>query len=221
MLRQVKFKIYHHDCWDTISSDKFKQLEINNISPFVVLKETEKGNVYQALRKVEGPENQVIEFLDYLKNRKDVLDLHIIDKTPDKTIFFVKPKQLSSTHFTLLQNQAVFLEQPKTMGGYEVLNVLVQDSSQMTKLFGELDEIGELKVQKIGKYKGTESAFSLTDKQKAALRTAIAHGYYQHPRESTVEELASISGISRSTFQEHLRKAESKIIKRAAEGVIK
>lgn len=52
----------------------------------------------------------------------------------------------------------------------------------------------------------------MTEKQKNALRLAIKEGYYRYPRTTELEKLAKIMNISRVTFQEHLRKAESKVI---------
>lgn len=39
-------------------------------------------------------------------------------------------------------------------------------------------------------------------------------GYYAQPRAATTEELAKGMGVSRTTFEEHLRKAESRVIPR-------
>jgi predicted DNA binding protein len=52
----------------------------------------------------------------------------------------------------------------------------------------------------------------LTDKQKAAIKLAIEEGYYKIPREIDVKDLAKKSRLAFSTFQNHLRKAESKLI---------
>ena len=41
---------------------------------------------------------------------------------------------------------------------------------------------------------------------------AIERGYYGNPRGATLEKLAKAYGLSRSTFQEHLQKAEETIM---------
>ena len=52
----------------------------------------------------------------------------------------------------------------------------------------------------------------LTEKQKNAVESAVNGGYYEYPRKIDVQTLAKKNKTSFSTFQEHLRKAESKLI---------
>lgn len=52
----------------------------------------------------------------------------------------------------------------------------------------------------------------LTERQWEVLRTAFDAGYYQRPRERTGEEIAAELDIAPTTFQEHLRAAERKLV---------
>lgn len=52
----------------------------------------------------------------------------------------------------------------------------------------------------------------LSKSQKNALELAYFNGYYSYPRKTTLEKLAKIAKIGISTFQEHLRKAELKLL---------
>jgi predicted DNA binding protein len=52
----------------------------------------------------------------------------------------------------------------------------------------------------------------LTEKQASALITALNEGYYRIPKKITTDEIAQRLGIPRTTFEEHLRKAESKVL---------
>ncbi|ELY44243.1 bacterio-opsin activator domain-containing protein [Natronorubrum sulfidifaciens] len=51
----------------------------------------------------------------------------------------------------------------------------------------------------------------LTERQFAALQRAYLSGYFEWPRPTTGEELAQSMDVSRPTFHEHLRTAESKL----------
>lgn len=50
---------------------------------------------------------------------------------------------------------------------------------------------------------------SLTPEQKSALEAAIEHGYYEVPRQRSVTEIAAEVGVSSSTFQYRLNRAEA------------
>ena len=52
----------------------------------------------------------------------------------------------------------------------------------------------------------------LTEKQTQALVSALESGYYRVPKRATTENVARRLGVPRTTFEEHLRKAESKVL---------
>ncbi len=45
-----------------------------------------------------------------------------------------------------------------------------------------------------------------------SLLTAVENGYYEVPKRVTADDLAKRAGQPRSTFEEHIRKAESKVV---------
>ncbi len=52
----------------------------------------------------------------------------------------------------------------------------------------------------------------LTERQMVALLTAHRYGYYNLPRDADVQTIAAKENVSRTTFQEHLKKAENKLV---------
>jgi predicted DNA binding protein len=52
----------------------------------------------------------------------------------------------------------------------------------------------------------------MTDRQTEAMMLAFREGYYRSPRKVTTAKLARKFGTSRPTYEEHLRKAENKMI---------
>jgi len=100
-----------------------------------------------------------------------------------------------------------------------------QDSSQKTPIewrmvFGEQDslkgflaKLGRMgitaSIREIG---GLENNESLTLQQEQSLQTASERGYYRFPRRTSLRELAELQGISPSTLDEILRRAERKVI---------
>lgn len=53
----------------------------------------------------------------------------------------------------------------------------------------------------------------ITERQLDALRLALDNGYYEQPRQASVYDLAAQTTVARSTYEEHLRKAENKLIR--------
>lgn len=52
----------------------------------------------------------------------------------------------------------------------------------------------------------------MTQKQSEALLTAHRFGYYTSPRQVTTESIAASVGVGRTTYEEHLRKAENRVM---------
>ncbi len=52
----------------------------------------------------------------------------------------------------------------------------------------------------------------LTDRQQSALRRAYLGDYFERPRSVSGDELADSMGVSRSTFHQHLRAAQRKLV---------
>lgn len=52
----------------------------------------------------------------------------------------------------------------------------------------------------------------LTDRQSEVVHYAFENGYYEIPREITTAEIATEVGVERRTAEEHLRRAENKLL---------
>jgi predicted DNA binding protein len=95
------------------------------------------------------------------------------------------------------------------------------------RMFQELSELGPVQIleKKVLPEKSLRDVFvismssvfsDLTDKQVSSLVSALEYGYYQIPKKMTAEEIAQKHHVPRTTFEEHLRKAESKILRAIA-----
>lgn len=108
-------------------------------------------------------------------------------------------------------------------GGEETFELIVFDYKKFEELFEKYEELGEAKIKrKVHSLVGAindlftlnlNSVFSsLTKKQIRVLEEAIARGYYGAPKKTTIRELAAALGLSEATTQEHLSRAEAKIM---------
>jgi predicted DNA binding protein len=107
--------------------------------------------------------------------------------------------------------------------GWEHLRLIGFRHESVKRLLGKLREDGfEVEILRKKPFDGyiassltltTDALFSgLTEKQVHALLTAYAQGYFRFPRGADLQTIASKEKISRTTFLEHLKKAENKII---------
>lgn len=106
--------------------------------------------------------------------------------------------------------------------GQVLIRVLALSESRLTELYQRL--VDEYPVVVDSKFRRTEDVlegiagaphsldFGLTDRQTEALAAAYEQGFYAVPREHTSEEVAGELGLSRRTFEEHLRRAEGKVV---------
>jgi predicted DNA binding protein len=70
-----------------------------------------------------------------------------------------------------------------------------------------------LKQIKVPKIFIPEIMPELTDKQYNAFKLASEQGYYEFPRKTNLHKLAKLAKVSRPTFEEHLRKAEIRLLR--------
>src|SRR5436190_13605360 len=107
--------------------------------------------------------------------------------------------------------------------GWGYFRVIGFDETRTRDLFKELNSRGptelirkrELTLSVLPSSVWVNSLFAeLTEKQMSAVLKAHRYGYYTSPRQITTESIAKGSGLSRSTYEEHLRKAENRIMAR-------
>lgn len=107
--------------------------------------------------------------------------------------------------------------------GAKHCRILALDSSSLTDLYGDLvaDEFDvDVRTKREIDAPSQSSPLltlgdvlpELTDRQREVLTLAVEFGYYEMPRGTTTETLADELGISRRTVEDHLRRAEQKLI---------
>lgn len=102
---------------------------------------------------------------------------------------------------------------------------LVSPSSQGTRTFIELTKRVNKHLQPdafdilhVGPWNATPKKsqdLDLTDRQEDVIRLAVALGYYNRPREATLESIGDVLDVSKAAVHKTLSAAENKIIKDA------
>ena len=105
--------------------------------------------------------------------------------------------------------------------GWGYFRMLSLDDRRTRSLFQEMSRRGptelirkrELPLNSLPTNIWVHGLFSeLTPKQREAMLQAHRYGYYSTPRQIKTENIAKGLGLSRSTYEEHLRKAENRIL---------
>lgn len=211
-LYEVVLKITH-DCPFGNVSRKFPSLKMflwcnreHEVIEIVMEKEEEYETVKAELSKIGC---MLGESSDHLKS-------HFITKTCSCTMDNSVGKNIDA--FNILQVSPVVYRQ-----GWEYYRLIVFRHEDLKRLMKRLEQRGFVfdivrKVPFDGFIASSlsltaDALFSdLTDKQMDALLTAYSHGYYRLPRKSDIQTIASRRRVPRTTFQEHLKKAENKLV---------
>lgn len=135
----------------------------------------------------------------------------------DQVFFAVEAK---SMFHQLVLDHRVFMAKPIVLEkGWEYWTVASWRKKDLTDLYERINSLeGEAHAEIISISKKPLNLFlpnaleSLTGRQKDTLEAAFKGGYYEFPRKASLEQISSKKGVPRTTFQNHLRKAEKKVI---------
>ena len=108
-------------------------------------------------------------------------------------------------------------------GGWEWYRVIAFSERDLKHLFRDLDEQCKVEVTSRRSISNesirntflisTSTLFgTLTTKQRRALITALDRGYYRLPRGATAGQIAERLRVPRTSYVDHLRKAENKVL---------
>ena len=131
---------------------------------------------------------------------------------------------------TFERHNCVHLPPTVYRNGWEHYTVIGFDESDVIALLAELDESREIDVLAKTSIEERHVPHSsllsvdrlfdgLTARQLEALRIALDAGYYEQPRGASIADLAEVTTVARATYEEHLRKAENKLVTNAGQFV--
>lgn len=207
----LKLKI-KHDCTIGNRCEKFKC-----VSYSMVLGSWHEGNNYFISERhtIEGDSKALDKFFKDIRKDKRVSNLEI----SGNTMFYIGkyPYRIPSSFY----NQKMFFTKPVFVDkqGYEYWEIASYDRSVLNKFLSNLKkqdyehvEILQFKNIKLNNIYFPAIAPDLTEKQKRAFELAVEEGYYDIPKRIDLKKLSQIMKISLATYQEHLKRAEAKVI---------
>lgn len=211
----LKYKYKHSDC---IYADKLRELDLDGY--FHHLGEYVKRNyVYtSAMIQLIGERKSVKKYIKYLKNHKNIDNLEVFENM----IFVLAKHRVDISLYEAIYNPILIYPAPAylTKDGFEMIEVASWDRKVVSKLIESIErnktttyfEILQFKERKLDDIYISRLLPKLAEKQKQAINLAFKNGYYEFPRKINLDDLSKISRVSKQTFRENLRKAESKII---------
>jgi predicted DNA binding protein len=177
----------------------------------------EKNNYFTSQRHtIEGSKDGVDSFIRDLKKDRRIMDLEI----SKNTVFFIEKRRkgdIPSSHYSpkMFFVKPVFVDR----NGFEYWemaswkkDILMDFVSGLKKEKGVHITVQMFKNVKLDTIYFPKIMPRLSNKQREAYLLAVEKGYYAFPRKADLQDLAKLMKISVSTFQEHLRKAEEKIM---------
>ncbi len=162
----------------------------------------------------------------YFEEIKKDKRLHNIEIEGNLVVYSIIAKK-GASHLQMYLSPELIFVKPIIIkpDGFEYLEVAALRKSVLTDFLKIAQKWVHIELQRITNEKIRDFYIphlmpDITEKQKEAIKLAYKNGYYSFPKHTDIQRLAKIAGMSPSTFQEHLRKAEQKLIPFFLENII-
>lgn len=207
----LKAKIFaSHDCWASKISTVFpkEKMALNNTIWL------EDNHSLDILSVRADNDNNFDKIINYLKKEKTLKRVEVMER--EKTFMIIQVDTCSPQPLIrhIYHNHCFQLAPTILEKGGESWILGAPSRQNLNTVFEILKTLGKAKLQFIAA--SSFDNFNITEKQRASFNLAKLMGYYEIPRMITVTGLAKSSGLSKTTFLEHLRKAEIKIFDKFA-----
>jgi len=207
-ITRIKIK---HDC---IIGNRCEKFNVTTIGiSFNVFRER-RITYSPQIQTIHGEEKNIRKFIKDLRKDNRIKNLEV----EGNTIFLIEVRKekipASFYHSKLIHVKPVFVDTK----GYEFWEVASWHKSILLEFIKHLERnIKNVEVLKIQQTNLTDIYFSrlmpkLTQNQKVVIELAFERGYYKWPKKTNFGELSKLRGISISTFREHLKRAEEKLM---------
>lgn len=171
------------------------------------------GEMPTCLFRVEG---DMDAYRERIADVDSVREFDLTRETPSSFYSFVHAEPSDDEwEWMLAFGHASILVMPPieyTTDGEAVFEVL-GDPADLRGLLAQLPERVDATVDRAGEFDRHPSrAATLTARQREVVSTAVDLGYYDVPREATLEDVAAELSVASSTVSDHLRKAEAAVM---------
>jgi predicted DNA binding protein len=197
---EVELSVYMKGNYGCEITKKYPALVLEIVSGY-----TKKGNV-QGLLKSNWSCDALKTIQKEIESFAQVEEVEILESGYAKIV-------INSSEFPLarlIHEAGAFYVYPiKFCEGREVCTIVFENKEKLQAVLKNLDD---WRIVRIGNVNIQFDLEDLTPQQLRAVNLAIEKGYFEIPKKVNLKELSTQMKISRTTFLEHLRKAEKKIL---------
>ena len=165
------------------------------------------------LYRMEGDRESLDEAL---ASNGDITDHEVVDVEEGGFHAFIQTcsAEQGSALLRIAHENALIVDTPLVFTEDGLRTTLVGTHGNLREALGTLPNELHFQVDNAGPYvPGGEDLLSpLTDRQLEVFETAVEEGYYDVPRQATHKDIANCLDCAPSTVDEHLRKAESRVV---------
>jgi predicted DNA binding protein len=153
--------------------------------------------------------------LQFLKKHTHINDIEMLEQEEDYFMALITTVGNPTIIERINANKCFHLQPVLLLQGREIHVVGTKKKENIQNLLTSLEDLGDVKLLSVVTYSFDRE--DLTHRQKDSIEHAYSRGYYEWPRKADIEKLAKEKGLSKSTYVEHLRKAEIKVVKQFCE----
>lgn len=167
------------------------------------------------LYRLDGDPDVLVPGID---EHPDVIAYDLLDADGSEFHLYlhIHPGDPADTVMRLAQKYALMIDTPIEFTDRGAIEMTVIGSHDMLReAIDEMPPDLSFNVDEVGSYTPDRKDMlsMLTDRQLEVFQRAVELGYYEIPRRATHEEIANDLGVAPSTVDEHLRKAESRVLR--------
>jgi predicted DNA binding protein len=184
---------------------------------------------YLGIMALSCREDDLEDVLDVIESHRMIDTLDVVERYDADTrgrvssTLFLRGRLTEFTPLQTLLYEGFLPIGPTTLEhGRECFDLLLDDRDELSKAVELLGEFGDVNVERISSdfshevtpshAEWQELLASIPERRREILNLALEQGYFEIPREVTLEELAAQMDITKTTASTHLRKAERQLV---------
>ncbi|GGM68639.1 bacterio-opsin activator [Thermogymnomonas acidicola] len=205
----INFTITHEDCWTNLIASYKAQ-----ITTLYTRSDPEKDNIYGIIQLRLRNSSDLRPLLRSIRKSDTLYDVISVSRVTDEIFKLNISERFHGMVSGILNSYPVIMRTDLVEGGLENISIVVEKNF-VSDIRSRLERLGEVKrfvSREIDPRSMVGVAMVLTPQEREVVMKALDSGYYDIPKRAHLEDLTRVTGLSKATVEEYLRKAERKIM---------